>query len=107
MPKEADLSCEIDETCAPASLWMRNVQQGIFAIPQAAYLLWLYLLWSLFAPPQGPRCTTYCGYTYCGSTYYGYTYCGYTYCGSTYYGYNHCGYVLWLYLLWLYLLWLY
>lgn len=39
--KEADLSCEIDETCAPASLWMRNVQQGIFAIPQAAALLLL------------------------------------------------------------------
>ena len=39
--KEADASCEIDEACAPASLWMRNVQQGLFAIPQAAALLLL------------------------------------------------------------------
>ena len=71
MLKEADLSCEVDETCAPASLWMRNVQQGIFAIPQAAYLLWLYLLWSKAPSPccRLPRCTTYCDYTYCGYTY--------------------------------------
>ena len=65
--KEADLSCEIDETCAPASLWMRNVQQGIFAIPQAAYLVWPYLPWSLFTLAHGPRCTTYYGYTHYGA----------------------------------------
>jgi len=39
--KEADVSCEVDERCKPASLWMRNVQQGLFAIPQAAALLFL------------------------------------------------------------------
>eukprot|EP00964_Phaeocystis_antarctica_P152757 scaffold120779_cov75-Phaeocystis_antarctica.AAC.1 len=39
----------------------------------AAYLLWLYLLWSKAPSPccRLPRCTTYCDYTYCGYTYYG------------------------------------
>ena len=48
--KEADVSSKAGERSKPASLWIRNVQQGLFAIPQAAHPPWLYSPWLL--PPR-------------------------------------------------------